>query len=50
MNLCIAVSCRAPMDASTEARVVTAWETYLRIGPADDRDRPTIDAAVRAWR
>ena len=49
-NLGIALSRLAPMDASTKARAVAAWETYLRIGPPDDRDRPAIDAAVRAWR
>ena len=46
-NLGIAHSRLVPVDPAAAARAVEAWRIYLRIGPADDRERPAIEAAVR---
>ena len=46
-NLGIALARLMPVDPTAAARAVDAWRIYLRIGPADDRDRPAIETAVR---
>ncbi len=46
-NLGIARARLAPVDPPSAARAVAAWQIYLRIGPANDADRPAIEAAVR---
>ncbi len=46
-NLGIARARLAPADPSSSARALEAWQIYLRIGPADDAERPAIEDAVR---
>lgn len=46
-NLGLAYSRLVPIDPSAAARAVEAWRIYLRIGPADDAERPAIEAAIR---
>jgi hypothetical protein len=46
-NLGLAHSRLVPTDPAAAARAVEAWRIYLRIGPADDAERPAIEAAVR---
>ena len=46
-NLGIARARLASVDPSAAALAVSAWQTYLRIGPADDPERSAIEQAVR---
>ena len=46
-NLGIARARLAPIDPSAGPLALAAWQTYLRIGPANDPDRSAIETAVR---
>jgi hypothetical protein len=46
-NLGIARARLVPVDPSSAAAAVAAWQTYLRIGPAGDPERPAIEKAIR---
>jgi len=45
-NLGIAYARLVPVDPSAAERAVQAWQAYLRVGPADDGERPAIAKAV----
>lgn len=46
-NLGIARARLMPVDPASGAGAIAAWTTYLRVGPANDRDRAAIETALK---
>lgn len=46
-NLGIARARLMPVDPASGAGAIAAWTTYLRVGPAGDKDRAAIETALK---